>query len=74
MKRLIVATLIALAGCQAPPPRSISYFQAHPEDTAAALSACANGDHRGGECGNAREADAALKAAARLKLLRKGFE
>jgi hypothetical protein len=62
-----------IGACQ-PQPRSASYFEAHPDETARVLAACAGGTHRGLECKNARAADGAIKAEARQALFRKGFE
>lgn len=70
---LIAAFAAALAGCQ-PAPRAVSWFEAHPKETAAVVAACARGAHRGAECDNARTADGTLKAKARQDLFRRGFE
>jgi hypothetical protein len=73
MRRLLLAVALVASGCQAQ-PRSASYFEAHPEETATVLADCARGAHRGQECGNARAADGAIKAKARQELFRKGFQ
>ena len=73
MRRLLLAIALIASGCQAQ-PRSASYFEAHPEETATALADCARGARRGAECNNARAADGALKAKARQELFHKGFE
>lgn len=74
MIRRLVATLAltGLAACS-PQPRSVSYFQAHPEETAKVVVACTRGDHRGEECPNAQAAAAAIRREARMEAYRKGF-
>ena len=73
IRRLVtVFALAGLAGCS-PQPRSVSYFEAHPEETAKVVVACASGDHRGEECPNAQAAAAAIRREARMKAYRKGF-
>lgn len=67
------AVVLGLAGCQ-PAPRAASWFEAHPQETAAVVTACARGNHRGTECENARAAEAALRAKALQDLFRRGFE
>ncbi|MBU1376167.1 MAG: EexN family lipoprotein [Alphaproteobacteria bacterium] len=73
MRRLVLVAALIVSGCQAQ-PRSASYFEAHPKETATTLADCARGARRGAECDNARAADGALKAKARQALFRKGFE
>jgi hypothetical protein len=73
MRPLVLAVALVASGCQAP-PRSASYFEAHPEEMAVILADCTRGAQRGRECDNARAADGALKAKARQALFRKGFE
>lgn len=58
MKRLasapLAAVLLALAGCGQ--PRSVSFFQAHPDEMAQAVQRCNAGGTRGQECANADQA------------------
>lgn len=68
---MLLAGLVA--ACQ-PEPRSATYFEAHPEETARVLAACKAGSQRGPECEAARAGEAAIKANARQELFRKGFE
>jgi len=71
--RLVAAIgLAALAACS-PQPRSVSYFKAHPEETAKVVVGCASGAHRGEECVNAQAAAAAIQRDARMDAYRKGF-
>lgn len=64
--------LLALAACSRE-PRAASYFQAHPEETAKVVVACARGDHRGQECVNAQAAAASIRREARMEAYRQGF-
>lgn len=73
MRRLCLTLVLIVGGCQAQ-PRSASYFEAHPEETASVLAECARGARRGAECDNARAAEGAIEAKARQDLFRKGFE
>jgi hypothetical protein len=68
-----VLALTALAGCSAP-PRSASYFEAHPADAQAVLAACKTGRARGEECQTALVGATATANKARLELYRKGFQ
>ena len=69
---LLLAALAALSACS-PPPRAVSFFHAHPEETGKVLVDCAAGTHRGVECDNAKAAEALIKSDARLKLYKKSF-
>jgi hypothetical protein len=73
MKRRMVALALVVGACQ-PQPRSVSFFEAHPEERSQILADCAHGNRRGAECDNARVADGAIRAKAREALFRKGFE
>ena len=68
----LLALAAALSACS-PPPRAVSYFHAHPEETGKVLVDCAAGTHRGVECDNAKAAEALVKSDARLNLYRKSF-
>lgn len=72
MKRILFVGLTTLAACSQ--PRSVSYFEALPEETARVVQACRAGSHPGRECENALVAEAAIKAKAREDLFRRGFE
>ena len=73
IRRLIAGLgLVALVACS-PQPRSTSYFEAHPEETAKVVVACARGDHRGQECANAQAGAAAIRRNVRMDAYRKGF-
>lgn len=67
-----IIALASLAACS-PGPRDASYFEAHPEETAKVVVACARGDHRGQECANAWAAAASIRRDARMEGYRKGF-
>jgi hypothetical protein len=69
---LAVGGLMGLAACS-PPPRSASYFEAHPEETAKVVVDCAAGTHRGEECVNAKSAAAAIRRDARMDAYKKNF-
>lgn len=73
IRRLIVALVLAGMAACSPQPRSTSYFEAHPEETAKIVVACARGDHRGQECANAQAAAASIRRDARMDAYRKGF-
>lgn len=74
MRGLVLGAAVAalLAGCT-PPPRDVTYFEAHPEDTAKVVADCKTGAHRGEECVNARAADASIRRKARMDMYRKAF-
>ena len=72
MTRPAVTLFLLCAAC-GQPPRSIGYFEAHPEATARVLAACTRGTQRGLEGENAQGAAADLKANAREALFRRGF-
>jgi hypothetical protein len=73
IRRIALAlALLGLAACSRE-PRAVSYFQAHPEETAKVVVACARGDHRGQECANAQAAAAAIRRDARMNAYRRGF-
>jgi len=69
---LAVGTLAALAACS-PAPRSASYFEAHPEETAKVVVDCASGVHRGQECLNAKAGAAAIRRDARMDRYKQNF-
>lgn len=73
MRRLVLTAAVAalLAGCT--PPRDVTYFEAHPEETAKVVADCKTGAHRGEECVNARAADASIRRKARMEMYRKAF-
>jgi len=71
-RAFLLAALPLLAACT-PQPRSESYFEAHPAETARVSNACVSGERRGAECNAARAAEARFKANARLQAYRKGF-
>jgi hypothetical protein len=68
-----VLALMTLAACSAP-PRSASYFEAHPADAQAVLAGCRAGQTRGQECQTALAGASATANKARLELYRKGFQ
>ena len=67
-----LAWLLALTACD-PPPRAASYFKAHPDEAGKVVVDCAAGTHRGGECDNAKAAEAQIQSDARLNLYKKSF-
>jgi hypothetical protein len=69
----VVVALTVLAGCSAP-PRSASYFEAHPDEAQAVMAACKTGQTRGEECQTALAGAAATANKARLELYWKGFQ
>lgn len=73
MKRLALIAMVVASGCQAQ-PRSASFFEAHPEETARVLVACAQRAQRGTECDTAREGQAAIERNARMELYRRSFK
>lgn len=58
---VVVAVLSAIGGCS-PPARSVSYFQAHPDEAQATATQCTSGAVRGKECENAAAAVQLLAA------------
>ena len=72
MTRAAVIAALALADCSAP-PRSASFFRAHPEEARRMAAACAAGAARGPECDNAVAAEAQTRSDARLTLYKKSF-
>ena len=73
MRRATLAIFLAVAACGSPPPRDITWFEAHPRQAAEVLQRCGAGA-RSSECENARAAIGRLKASARMERYRKGFE
>lgn len=73
--RCATLALLALAGLSAcsQPPRAISYFKAHPEETGRMLVQCTAGAHRGVECDNAQAARAQIESDARMAEYKKHF-
>ena len=74
MTRAAIAlfALGALAACNEP-PRAVSYFKAHPEETGRVLVDCTAGTHRGAECDNAKAAQAQIESDKRLSLYKQSF-
>ena len=70
---LVVPAALTLHACE-PPPRSASWFEAHPQDGAQVLAACAAGSMRGAECENAQSGWSANERDARMKLYRRVFK
>lgn len=52
---IALAAVTALAGCQQPAARSLSYFQAHPDEARAVADQCRAGTKTGGECASAEQ-------------------
>lgn len=73
MRWAIALSLILLAGCQKE-PRSVSYFETHPDEAQRVVASCRSGAHRGSECDNAQGGLARVEAERRLQLFKKGFE
>ena len=73
MRWLALFPVLLATGCQVQ-PRSASYFEGHPQDTARVLAACARGAEHGAECETAREGQAAIERNARLELYRRSFK
>lgn len=73
MRWVVAFSLVVLVGCQKE-PRSVSYFEAHPDEAQRVVAACRSGSHRGSECDNAQGGLAKLEAERRLQLFRKSFE
>jgi hypothetical protein len=71
-RHFAVSLTLALAACSQP-PRSASYFAAHPNDAQVVLSECKAGHTRGEECVTALTGASAAADQARLKLYRRGF-
>lgn len=69
---LVASACLTVAAC-APSPRAENYFEAHPDEAAKVVQACAQGVHRGDECQNASAALARLKGEERMKFYRRGF-
>jgi hypothetical protein len=69
---LAAAVLVALSACS-PAPRSASYFEAHPEETAKVVVDCAAGAHRGEECVNAKAGAAAIRRDTRMDRYKQNF-
>ena len=68
----LLAIAATLSACSSP-PRAVSYFHAHPEETGKLLVDCAAGTHRGPECDNAKAAEDQIQSDARLNLYKKSF-
>jgi len=73
MKFALVALATAVSACQAQ-PRSVSYFEEHPDEAARVVAECRTGAHRGRECDDAQAAQSRLQGKARQDLFRRGFE
>jgi hypothetical protein len=73
MRPLLFLLGLGLAGC-GPAPRSVAWFEAHPDVTAEVLTACADAKAQGGECANARQAQARIKRTRRMDLYRRSFQ
>lgn len=73
MRCAVILTILSLAACQKE-PRSIAYFEGHPEEAQRVVDACWTGAHRGAECENAQGGLAKVQADRRLELFKKGFE
>ena len=71
--RLGLPLALALLAACSPPPRSVSYFQAHQAEAAQVVSDCRSGSHRGQECVNAQAGVAASRRDERMDAYRKGF-
>lgn len=69
---LLFATT-ALVACSAE-PRSASYFEEHPEETARVVTDCKAGSHRGEECNNAELAAAKSRRRESMERYRDGFK
>ncbi|WP_421937321.1 EexN family lipoprotein [Phenylobacterium sp.] len=67
------AVALGLAACNPPPPRDVSYFVDHPDETTKLIAAC-TASGRSHECDNAQTAQARITAKARMERYRKGFE
>lgn len=78
MKNATITAAIALAtaallGCSAE-PRSASYFEEHPQETAQVVADCKDGSHRGEECNNADFAAAKARRKESMERYRAGFK
>ncbi|HEX7887031.1 MAG TPA: EexN family lipoprotein [Phenylobacterium sp.] len=71
-RTLAIGALAALAACS-PAPRSASYFEAHPEETAKVVVDCASGAHQGQECVNAKAGAAAIRRDRRMDRYKQNF-
>jgi hypothetical protein len=72
MRAAALGLCLAATAC-APQPRSESFFEAHPDQAARVVAACATGVHRGQECETASAALARVRDDERMKFYRRGF-
>jgi len=73
--RLVLAVALgaaALAGCSRE-PRSVAYFEAHPEEAVRVAAGCVDGAHRGSECDQAQAAAADTARKARMSRYQQNF-
>ena len=71
--RLVLPLVLALLAACSPPPRSVSYFQAHQAEAEQVVADCRAGVARGQECVNAHAGVAASRRDERMDAYRKGF-
>jgi len=69
----VVLIALALAACERP-PRSESYFRAHPEEAIKVDARCRSGVQRGDECATAQAGVAQAAFAERDRIFRRGIE
>lgn len=70
--RLVLGATLALAAC-ADEPRSVEFFEYHPEVALEVLTLCATGAKGGDECVNARAGLAAVRREERMDAYRRQF-
>lgn len=73
MRRAAILLAFGLLAACSEPPRAVSYFKAHPEETGKVLVDCTAGTHRGAECDNAKAAQAQIESDKRLTLYKQSF-